>query len=172
MFILVVAVSSAQNYTPKDAGSSVAFAIKNFGLTVNGTFRGLQGNVLFNPNNVTASVFNVTVSTATVNTGNSSRDNHLRKDEYFNAATFPTISFVSTKVSNSNRAGTYIVEGVLTIKGTKKNISFPFTASPNADGYLFSGNFSINRRDFKVGSSSMILSDNLSVTLNVQAKKA
>jgi polyisoprenoid-binding protein YceI len=42
----------AQSLVPNDAGSAIKFAIKNFGITVNGSFKGLKGNISFNPVNV------------------------------------------------------------------------------------------------------------------------
>ena len=89
---------------------------------------------------------------------------HLRKEEYFNTAKYPTINFVSTAITASN------VTGNLTIKGVTKQISFPFTVKPSAGGYLFEGSFEINRRDFGIGGGSVSLSNNATVNLKVQAK--
>ena len=49
----------AQQYLPVDTKSSVKFEIKNFGLNVNGSFKGLQGKIFFNPGNLPSSEFNV-----------------------------------------------------------------------------------------------------------------
>lgn len=161
----------AQNYSPADAGSAVKFAIKNFGLTVNGSFTGIQGKIVFDPANTAAAYFAVSVDAATVNTGNGSRDKHLKKEEYFDAAGHAKLNFISAKVIAGGKAGTYYMEGALIIKGVSKNISFPFTATATANGYQFAGQFKINRRDFKVGGSSMVLSDDLTVLLNISANK-
>jgi polyisoprenoid-binding protein YceI len=159
----------AQNYHATDAGSEVKFTIKNFGLTVTGSFKGLQGAVIFDPANTGASSVNVSVDAATVNTGNGSRDKHLKKDDYFDVVKYPKLSFVSTKITG--KPGAYSIQGNLTIKGISKSVSFPFTATAVAGGYLLSGNFKINRRDFNVGGSSWVLSDDLTVSLNVSAIK-
>lgn len=169
--VFIVVFSFAQRYVPKIEGSAVTFAIKNFGLTVNGNFKVLHGAITFNPANLSIANFNVTVDAGTVNTGNGSRDDHLKKEEYFNAAAFSKISIVSTKISNGSKTGSYLFEGVVTIKGTAKNISFPFTAVSANDGYLFESSFKLNRRDFKVGGSSLVLSDVLSVNLKVLSIK-
>jgi polyisoprenoid-binding protein YceI len=176
IFVLTTAIfltftTFAQRYIPKKEVSSVTFAIKNFGLTVNGSFTGLQGSIEFNPAKTGTSNFNVSVDAGTINTDNGSRDSHLKKPEYFNVAAFPKITIVSNKITNGSQAGSYLFEGVATIKGTAKNISFPFTAAPAKDGYEFVGSFKLNRRDFKVGGSSLILSDMLLVNLKVAAIK-
>jgi polyisoprenoid-binding protein YceI len=162
----------AQIYLPKDDKQAVNFIIKNFGINVNGNFKGLQGSITFNPTNLTSASFKVTVDAGTVNTGNTSRDGHLKKDDYFNIAAFKKISIVSSTIKNGIGRGAYLFEGVLNIKGINKPISFPFTAIPSADGYLFTGSFKINRRDFNVGGNSLVLSDNLIVNLSISAKKS
>jgi len=171
LVVLLTAFGLAQRTVPKADGSSVTFAIKNFGLTVNGSFTGLQGSIVFNPANPGSANFNVTVDAGSVNTNNNSRDGHLKKEDYFNSTAFPKISIVSTKVSNAGKAGSYFFDGILTIKGKAKNISFPFTAVAAGDGYLFDGSLKINRRDFKVGGNSLVLSDVLTVNLKIKTTK-
>src|ERR1035438_2563679 len=70
-------------YKPVDLGSTVQFKIRNLGFNVNGSFSGLNGNILFDPNNLTASQFNVSIDANTINTDNNMRDDHLRNDSYF-----------------------------------------------------------------------------------------
>jgi polyisoprenoid-binding protein YceI len=161
----------AQNYTPTDAGSKVHFVIKNFGIKTGGDFTGLKGKITFNPSNLNASQFNVSVSATTINTDNNTRDKHLRKSEYFDVEKFTEITITSTKISESTVAGRFFFAGNLTIKGVTKPITFGFSATPSNDGYLFNGEFEINRRDFGVGGSSISLADKLKVSLSIVAKK-
>ena len=161
----------AQNtLTPVDKDSKVHFVIKNFGIKTGGDFTGLKGNIKFYPANLAASDFDVTVDAATIDTDNESRDDHLRKAEYFDVATFKTIKFKSTKITLSTSAGRFYMFGNLTIKGVTKPVEFGFAAKPKDGGYLFEGEFKINRRDFGVGGSSVSMSDNLTVFLSVLAK--
>jgi polyisoprenoid-binding protein YceI len=154
-----------------EKGSSIEFKIKNFGITVNGSFRGLKGNITFDTQNTATAIFNLSVNANTVNTGIDSRDNHLRKEDYFNVTKFPVLSFKSIKVTSPGKEGLFNINGSITIKGVTKNISFPFTVTPKQNGYLFTGSFMLNRRDFGVGSSSLILSDNLDVSFSIYATK-
>lgn len=156
--------------TPVDADSRVHFVIKNFGIKTGGDFKGLKGNIQFYPANPAASVFDVTVDASTINTDNESRDDHLKKTEFFDVATYKTLHFKSTKVTFSSTAGRFYMFGELTIKGVTKPIEFGFSATPKNGGYVFNGEFKINRRDFGVGESSISMSDNLNVSLSVFAK--
>jgi len=157
-------------YTPVDADSKVHFVIKNFAIKTGGDFSGLKGTIKFDPEKFAASSFDVTVDAATVDTDNSSRDGHLKKEEYFDVVTYKTIHFISTKITRSSVAGRFYVFGQLTIKGVTKPVEFGFGATPKNGGYVFDGEFSINRRDFGVGGSSVSMSDNLTVSLSVFAK--
>lgn len=171
LFFFTATCLYAQQYVPVDAGSSVKFVIKNFGLSVDGSFKGLQGKISFSPENLSAAVFNVSVDAATVNTGNGSRDGHLKKDDYFDVAKYPTINFTSTKITTGSKQGEYTMNGTVTIKGISKPVSFPFVVSTAASGNIFSGQFKINRRNFKVGGNSLVLSDDVTLTLNVSTVK-
>jgi polyisoprenoid-binding protein YceI len=169
--LLAAVTARSQTYTPTDASSKVSFVIKNFGVKTNGTFNGLKGTINFDPKNLSASSFNVSVNASSVNTGNDTRDKHLRKKEYFNTEQFALITFVSTKIGESTNAGRYFVIGNLTIKGVSKVVQFGFSATPADKGYVFAGSFDINRIDFGVGGSSISLSDNLKVSLQIAADK-
>jgi len=171
-FFLLISAAFAQNYLPVDEGSLVKFTIKNFGLTVNGNFKGLKGRITFNPADPATAFISASVAAATINTGNNTRDIHLKKEEYFDVIKYPAISFISTKIVSSGSAGMYTVEGNITIKGVTKKVAFPFTALSKGDGYLLEGTFKIDRRDFGVGGKSMVLSDKLTVTLAVFARKS
>lgn len=160
--ILFFAFSSAE-LKPVDADDAVTFNIKNFGINTKGSFKGLKGTIKWDTQNPSNSSFNVSVDVNTINTGIELRDKDLQKENYFNAAKYPTINFVSTSVNANN------VTGNLTIKGVSKQINIPFTVTPSGNGYVFQGNFSISRKDFGVGGGNVVLSDRVDVSLKVQA---
>ncbi len=148
---------------PVDTTDAVTFAIKNFGIPTKGNFKGLQGNIKWDKDNPATAVFDMSIDVKTVNTGIDSRDGHLRGEEYFNVEKFPLIRFKSTAVTSSN------ITGTLTIKGITKTISFPYTSVASGKGYLFQGSFSISRKDYGIGGTTLTLSDEAIITLKVQA---
>ena len=175
-FVLILSVlfslqGKLQNYLPVETGSVIRFSIKNFGLNVGGNFTGLKGTIRFTEADPASAMFDVTVDAHSVNTGNSGRDNHLKKEEYFDVQKYPVIRFISKHVVASGEPGLFTITGTMMIKGVSKEISFPFTVLKQQDGLLFTGTAKLNRRDFKVGGASMILSDNLTISLSVFAKK-
>ena len=170
LMITIIGNTAAAQYKPVDNGSSIHFKIKNFGINTGGSFTGLQGAITFDINHPGDASFDVSIDANTVNTDNNMRDNHLRAETYFDVKNYPRIRFVSTKVTGSNKPGILFIFGKLTIKNQTKDISFPFTATVANEGYLFKGIFSINRKDFGVGGTSVI-SDNLEVDLSIVAGK-
>ena len=171
LFSSFTILSISQIYTPVDEGSKVKFVIKNFGISTGGTFDGLSGTINFDPNNLSQASFTVSVDAKTVDTDVESRDNHLRREEYFYVEKYPKLLFQSTRITKTNNSDYLYMFGNITIKGTTKEIQFPFKATPKDGGYLFEGSFKLNRRDFNVGGSSISMSDNLDVSLSVYAKK-
>jgi polyisoprenoid-binding protein YceI len=166
---LLTVVVVGQQYKATDEGSSIKFRIKNFGLETGGSFTGLDGTISFDPNDLTKDSIDLSVDAGTINTDNNMRDNHLKKEDYFDVQNYPRIRFVSTRVTVDNNAH-FTVTGKLTIKNTTQEISIPFTATPKNEGYIFTGEFRINRKDFKVGGSSTI-SNGLTVQFSIFAKK-
>jgi len=170
--LFCVVTAFGQNYTPTDAGSKVRFVIKNFGINTGGTFEGLAGSIIFDPANLAGASFNVSVDAKSVDTDVEARDNHLRKEEYFDVEKYPKLSFRSTKITTTNKEGYLFMFGVITIKNISKEISFPFKQTSKDGGILFEGEFKLNRRDFGVGGKSFSMSDELNVELSIFAKKS
>jgi polyisoprenoid-binding protein YceI len=174
VFLLFISFdATAQKLTPVDSASKVHFVIKNFGINTGGDLSGLKGSISFFQDSLSACKFNVSVMVSTIDTDNSMRDKSLISDEYFNGEKFPLITMESTKIEKTNKTakGFYYFTGNLTIKGISKTISFPFQAKEEKNGILFTGSFDINRLDFGVGEQSIVLSNQVSVTLSVFAKK-
>jgi polyisoprenoid-binding protein YceI len=148
--------------------SSVDFAIRNFGIRVTGSFKGVEGNIQFDPAHPDQANFDIGLDANSVNTDNSMRDDHLRGESYLDIKHYPKIRFVSTRVLPSNKNGVWFLNGKLTIKGHSREISFPFSAMPVMGGYLFKGAFKIMRKEFEVGGTSPI-SDEMEISLSVLA---
>lgn len=162
-----IAVRAQSGLQPADKVCTVQFTIKNLGFKVSGSFGGVSGKIVFDAAAPGNASFDVTVEAASVNTDNSMRDDHLRKEGFFDVEHYAKIRIVSDGVVA--RRGGYLFNGKLTIKGVTKPISFPFTVVKVDGGYRFRGTFTVNRRDFGIGGFSTI-SDNAELSLDVTAK--
>jgi polyisoprenoid-binding protein YceI len=168
-YVISSAMAFSQDYKPVDEVSSIKFKLKNFGFIAGGTFSGLQGIIHFDSDSLATSSFDVSIDANSINTGNDVRDNHLREESYFDVKKYPRIRFLSTSVK-PGKENSFEITGKLTIKDKTRDINFPFTVTQSNDGYVFNGEFKINRKDFGIGGSSTI-SDKVTVTLTVFAKK-
>lgn len=150
--------------------TSITFEIKNLGITTTGAIGGLQTKVHFNPSDLNSSMVEASVDVNTINTGNSSRDEHLRSEDFFDAARFDKISLKS--ISFKHKSGdNYNGRFVLTMKGRSKQVDIPFTFLDRNNVISFKAAFKLNRLDFGVGSKSMILSDEVTVNIDCQEKQ-
>jgi polyisoprenoid-binding protein YceI len=152
---------------PVASQSAVRFVIRNFGINVEGSLSGLTGDIVFDPGQLQASRFNITLKSGTIQTGNNMRDEHLRKNSYLDVAVYPEIRFRASAVTRAPGADEYSLEGYLTIKKVTRTVKIPFRVTQEGNAYRFLGNFRINRLDYGVGSSSISLSDNLTIYLDV-----
>lgn len=174
LFIILLLLFSragfSQSVSPVDGEGAVKFVIANLGFDVDGSLKGLKGTISFDEKNLSEANFDITVNASTINTGNSTRDKHLRGKDYFDATAFPQIKITSTRIAKSVTEGYFVLFAKLTIKGVTKEISFPFKAVAENGGLRFTGSFKIKRRDFGVGGRSTVSND-VDIKLNVFAKK-
>jgi polyisoprenoid-binding protein YceI len=116
---------------------------------VSGIFKTFTGAIVFDDQNPAASKFDVSIDVNSINTGNGMMNKHAKGADWFDAAKYPAIRFVSTKFLKVGNA--YQVTGNLSIHGITKPYSIPFTFKRNGSGGSFEGTFNVNRNDFKIG---------------------
>lgn len=137
---------------------SIGFEIKNAGLKVKGSFKDLKTSIKFSSTEPNKSDISANIDVSSINTGIDLRDKHLKGDEYFNTAKYPSIQIKSKKIV-ALADGSYLGTFDLTIKNITKTVEIPFTFSSTATGAIFSGNFELDRRDYEVGGSSLVMGD-------------
>ncbi len=170
MLILIVLTQCVTAQTVwTQTSCDVSFKIKNAGIGVTGRFPGVTTNLLFSPDNLKSSKLQGFAKVGAINTGINKRDKDLQARTYFFADSFTTISIVSERLytKGTQYAGMFDV----TIKGVTKKVEIPFEFNQLGSEADFKGTFKLNRRDFNVGGYSLILSDNLEVSIEVKAKK-
>jgi polyisoprenoid-binding protein YceI len=154
----------ADNTAWKVKSSAITFKIKNAGLTVDGSFSGLEADIKFNPLKPEEANIRASVDAKSIETGNDMRNGHLRKAEYFNVEKFPKITLQSVKIEKTGPI-TYNGTFNLTMKGVTKTVLIPFTFMKIPEKTELKGTFTLNRRDFGVGGSSMTMADNVTVMI-------
>lgn len=107
---------------PLDAShTSASFTVRHAGISkARGQFEDVSGALTVGENAEDLR-FEAKLKTASITTNNEDRDNHLRSADFFDAETYPELTFVSTKLDGSTLVGD------LTIRGTTKSIELDFT---------------------------------------------
>jgi polyisoprenoid-binding protein YceI len=125
------ATFAAEIYAIDPAHIWVTFGIKHgpAGATVLGRFDRASGEIVFDRDDVTKSSVKASVDATTINTNFRQRDADLKGPDFLNAAEFPAMTFVSTKIEKTgDRTG--IITGNLTLAGVTK----PFALKATFDG--------------------------------------
>jgi polyisoprenoid-binding protein YceI len=174
LFVFIVIISAActdpLHAQTAIARSSITFEIKNMGIATGGSIGGLAPKIHFVPTNLNGSTLEATVDVSTINTDNSGKDEHLRSEDFFDVARYPRISLKSINFKHKS-GNNYIGTFNLTIKDKSKQIEIPFTYLDKGNTVEFKGAFKINRLDFGVGSSSLVLSDEVTINIICEEKR-
>jgi polyisoprenoid-binding protein YceI len=171
-------------YKIDPAHSSAHFVIRHMMITnVRGSFTGVQGTVVHDPDDHSTSSVDVTIDANTLNTGDTTRDGHVKSAEFLDVEKYPTITFKSTSVAKSGDE--LKVTGDLTIHGATKqvvlNIDGPTEEQKDPWGNLrvgASGTTKIKRSDFGLSwnaaleTGGILLGDDLKIELEASLIKA
>ena len=112
----------ASTWTIDPDHSNVQFKIRHLMIAnVKGVFGKVKGAVRIDEKDMSKSAVDVTIEIDSINTGVAKRDAHLKSVEFFDAAKYPTMSFVSRKVTQSGK-GKLKVLGVLSIHGISRDV--------------------------------------------------
>jgi polyisoprenoid-binding protein YceI len=173
--ILLVLLSStfagfSQALLQNKTASEITFKIKNFGLNVDGVFKDFTTSSNFNSANIKACFFNAEISVNSIFTDSEGRDKHLLESDYFAAKKHSKIVFESTTIEKTTNSS-YLLKGFLTIKGVKKRVETILEAIESKSEVKLLVNFTLNRRDFGVGSNSFVLSDEVNIKMIYVATK-
>ncbi len=146
-------------------GYSIGFSSDDAG----GEFKDFKGNIVFDEQNPGAGKFDVLVDVASINTGNGLQNKHAKSDEWFDAAKYPQMHYASRTITKAGNA--YQVVGDLTIHGVTKAQTIPFTFKKTAQGGVFTGSFTVNRNDFKLGKPGGEVGEQIKIDISVPVTK-
>ena len=103
--------------------SEIGFKVKHMMFTnVSGRFDQFHGTVETQGDDFANANATFQAETASVNTGNSDRDNHLKSADFFDAEQFPKIDFKATEFKKTDD-NNFKISGDLTVHGVTKPIT-------------------------------------------------
>lgn len=161
--------------------SEILFAVRHMMIsTVRGQFSKFSGTISIDETNPANSSVDVTIDVASVNTRDEKRDGHLTSPDFFDAATYPTITFKSTKIEVTG-ASTGKIHGDLTIKGVTRAVVLDTTFVGKAKSPWgttsagFNASTKINRTDFgltwnvALETGGFLVGEDITITIELEA---
>ena len=142
-------------YNVDAAHSQIGFRVKHMFAKVPGRFTKFNGTFDYDPDMKTTGNFSAEIETASINTDNAKRDDHLRSADFFDAKKHPKITFKSTKVTPVDK-NNFKVTGDLTMHGVTKpvDLDFEFLGEVKDPGGNLKAGFhatsTINRKDWGI----------------------
>lgn len=138
-------------WKPEVDPSVLTFIATQAGAPFEGVFRNFEGEICLDPANPEAGHIQVSVDTASVDSGLPEFDDALRGPLFFDSARWPKSTFTSSSIKalGDHR---FQVTGKFTLRDVTREIQTPFTLVPSgADDATLEGETTIKRLDYHVG---------------------
>ncbi|QQL49574.1 YceI family protein [Mucilaginibacter ginkgonis] len=168
--IIFIAAASLAQVKQTVTKSTVTYEIKNMGINTHGNFSGLKADINFDEKHLSTSSIEASIDATSINSDNTMRDNHLKSEDYFDVAKYPKITMKSVSFK-SKGGGNYTGIFNVTIKDKTKPVEVAFSYTDGSKTGVFKGSFTLNRKDFGVGGSSMMLANEAKVDITAETSK-
>lgn len=165
------------------AHSTVGFVVRHMMVSnVHGTFGKVAGSVNYDGKDISSVAADVTIDTTSITTNNEKRDAHLKSPDFFDVATFPTLTFKSKRVQKVSD-GKFKLIGDLTMHGVTKEVTLdvegPTQAivAQGASRVGASASTTLNRQDYgvkwsrNIDGGGVVVGDEVKVTLELELVK-
>jgi polyisoprenoid-binding protein YceI len=173
----------AATWTMDRAHTNMKFSVSHLVISdVEGTFKSFDGTMEASKADFSDAKISFTAEVASISTDNEKRDNDLKSDDFFNAAKYPQIKFVSTSFVplGDNK---YKLEGTLTIRDITRQITFDVkyggtVVAMGGTHVGFKATSKIDRFDYNLKwnktteAGNVIVGKEVEITINVDFKKS
>lgn len=171
------AQADVETYTIDGGHSSVKFSIRHFVAKTTGNFSDFEGTMKIDRDDLTKSSVEATIKIPSIDTDSKKRDAHLQENDYFDSASFPVMSFKSTKWAKAGSDSEFKVTGDLTLRGITKEVVLDVELLGFGEGmrgaYLsgWEATTVIDRTDFGVNGGQPAVGTDVDVTINIEAMR-
>jgi len=180
--LLAVPAFAADVWLVDKPHSDVSFKVRHFVANQKGKFNDFSGTIIADASKPQNSSVEFVIRTASIDTNDEKRDQHLRSPDFFDVEKFPEITFKSTKIQPTGK-NKFKVTGNLTMHGVTKSIILPVSylgsmKHPNgSEKGGFEAVVTLNRKDYGViwnrvlDKAGAMLGDEVEVTINLETNK-
>ena len=167
-------------WTLDKSHTKIGFVVTHMAVSeVEGNFKDFEGSIVSKAADFDGAEIKFTAQTASIDTDNDRRNDHLKSPDFFDAAKNPTVTFAGTLAKDG---GKYKLKGDLTMHGVTKSVEFDVTYGGSIEtgrgtkaGFKLSGK--INRKDYgltwdnKVPTGELVVSDTVEIVCKIEADK-
>ncbi len=171
--------STLQKYAIDPAHTSVEFLVRHMMLAkVRGRFTGVTGSFAVPQEGTLPSEIEAHIDASTIDTREEQRDAHLKSADFLDAANFPTLDFVGSKIEGSGES--FTLHGNLTIHGVTRPVALEVSFEGRATDPWgnqrvgFTAHTKIARKDFgltwnqALETGGVLVGDEVRIELNVE----
>lgn len=187
--VTLAAAPAPEEWNVDPTHSAVTFQVNHFFTPVKGAFSDYDVTLVYDEEDPTNSSVTARIAVASVDTGNEDRDAHLMSADFFDAQTYPHITFESTSVREA-APGRLVATGPLTIKDQTREVeltidvlgiqALPEDVSRMLGGITevasFQAGTTIDRRDFGVGvgnwAATVVVGGDVDISIALEANQS
>lgn len=155
---LLFAFTTPVNWNVDNAHAKLGFTVTHLGISdVSGLFKNFDVNITTSKEDFSDAVFSLTADVASIDTEVEMRDNHLKSADFFDAETYPKLTFKSTSIKPVAK-NKYQLAGNLTLHGVTKPVTMELLyrgtvenpmSKKQTSGFQVTG--TLKRSDFGIG---------------------
>ena len=180
LLVLAGSAMAQTTWSVDKAHSKIGFNVPHMAISeVEGNFREFDASVVSNAADFNGADVTFTAKTASIDTDNERRDNHLKSADFFDAEKNPELSFKGKLVK---QGGKYKLKGDLTMHGVTKPVEFDVTYGGTMNtgkgekaGFKIVGK--VNRQDYgltwsnKTPTGELVVGDNVEIIGKIELDK-
>lgn len=170
-----MAETTKEKWVIDPSHSEIEFKVKHLMVTnVKGSFKEFEASIYTTNDNFMTAEIDCWINAASVDTGNTDRDKHVKSADFFDVENHAQITFQADTVENVDNDGSYELWGNLTIKGITKKIKLDvefggIVKDPWGNEKAgFSINGKINRKDWELNWNAALEAGGLLVSEEVR----
>ncbi|WMX16199.1 YceI family protein [Aureispira sp. CCB-E] len=122
--VLSFSIQAQTTWKVDPSHSKLGFSVSHLTISeVDGEFTKFDGTLKSSKEDFSDAQISFSADVSSINTGNTSRDQHLNAEDFFYAEKHPKITFESTSFKKKGN-GKYELKGKLTMRGVTKDVTF------------------------------------------------
>lgn len=170
---------AADKYVLDPSHSQIVFSYNHLGYSTGyGMFSGFEGEITFDRQNPANSTVTVSMPVMSMLTGWEERFNHFMSEDFFGAEEDDMITFTSTGIEVTGETTARII-GDLTMNDVTQSVVLDAKLNQTGPHPMegkewagFDATTTLKRTDFNLGAFAPFISDEVEVTISIEAMKA